>query len=262
MTLKSGLTADIIRSRYLSAIPNVTSVLENEDIEFFIQSAESFIEAQFHTLLVSGRVITDDSIFSGAYDKMDEPYDLEPREVQGWFFIQLRYQPILAINSLKLLNPYDNTVIYTADSNQLRLKKQMGGVQIAPFFFNVGMAFAETGGVTPFPFIFGGSHDDRLLNTLPNCFQIDYQVGWETVDKIPTEIVDLIGRKTAMEILVNLSPGANENFASSYSTSVDGVSESVSTGGFERIIDMHKKLLDELIEQCRFRYFPIEMAIL
>jgi len=262
MLLKSGLNAGIIRSRYLCAIPHISASIENEVIEFFIQTAESSIESLFHTLLISGRVITDDSIFTGEYDKMDEPYDLEPREVQSWFFIQLRYQPIIAINSLKLLNPYDNTVIYTASNDQLRLKKQMGGVQIAPFFFNVGMAFAETGGVTPFPFIFGGSHDDRLLNTLPNCFQVDYQVGWETVDKIPAEIVDLIGRKVMLQILANLDVGANEDFIASQSTSVDGVSESTACGGFERFLEMYKRIIDELTEQCRQRYFPIEMAII
>lgn len=262
MALKCGLTADVIRSRYLLAIPIVSASLEDEDIEFFVEKSESYLEAQFHTLLTSGRVITDTDVFTGSYDKLDEPYDLEPREIKNWFFIQLRYQPILSINEMKLLNTYDMTTLYEVDNSQMRLKKQMGGVQLAPFFFNAGMAFNETAGITPWPFVFGSSHDDRLINTLPNAIQVDYQVGWADVDAIPKEIIDLVGRMTAMEILVNLSPGANENFAASYSTSVDGVSESVSTGGFERIIDMHKKLVDELMEQCRNRYFPIEMAIL
>jgi len=262
MILKSGLTAALIRSRYLCAIPHVSAVFEDEGIEFFIQAAESAVESLFHTLLINGRVVTDTSIFTGDYDKEDEPYDLEPREVQSWFWIQLRYQPIIAINELKLINPYDNTVMYTASADQLRLKKQMGGVQIAPFFFQVGLAFAETGGIAPFPFIFGGSADDRLINTVPNCFQLDYQAGWETVDKIPTEIVDLIGRKAMLEILTNLSVGANDDFISGQSTSVDGVSESISTGGFERFIEIYKKGVDELTEQCRQRYFPIEMAII
>jgi len=68
----------------------------------------------------------------------------------------------------------------------------------------------------------------RSLNMVPNYWTVQYLTGW-TPDKLPIEIVDIIGKLAAIQILAILGDLVLSPGLSGQSLSIDGLSQSLNT---------------------------------
>ena len=107
----------------------------------------------------------------------------------------------------------------------------------------------------------------RSLAMVPNYWNCQYLTGWAP-DKLPSEIVDIIGKLASISILsiygdIVLSPGI-----SGQSLSIDGLSQSLNTvinargGAFSGRIAQYLEDIKTTLERLKRNYLGINFAVL
>lgn len=169
----------------------------------------------------------------------------------SFMYMRTRRKPILSVDKLSI-TPADGTDIYVIDPTWIEPNGfQRGQINVVPIRIggNIGSYIPLAGGAggATFLSIFAG------FNWVPGYWQIIYTAGFKD-GAIPKIINELVGLVAASDILSML---ASTYRANSYSTSIDGISQSVSGPG-PQLFDSRLKLLteqrNELINKVKGMY--------
>lgn len=172
---------------------------------------------------------------------IEEPgYDYDPEMFSGeaWGFMQLRHKPLLAVHSIRFAYPSVGSVLYTIPPSWIRLEKKYGRLNIVP---DSSAAFAFPASSFLLSMLGGG-------RTIPFMVQVRYRVGFRDLKAERPDIVDVIKRLAILGIL------DDQYFPTSSSTSVDGLSQSLSmdVAKLRETVDKKISTIRQSLEGIRF----------
>lgn len=256
------LTADDIRYSYLWGIDLVAqdtaqTPWDDNQTKFFIDAAVQEIERTFKMNVYKRIYKTSPSnslrksvVYMQGVDYTDEetPYDFEPDKWSNFGFLQLRHYPILSIERADLVGPTQAKILDLID--WVRTRKKTGQIH---FFPKNQMIYGPP---------LGGLGTVLLwqMKRYPQGFEVDYTAGFESADKVPSDLRDIIGKIASIKILTTLSSGILPVGQSSQSIGIDGLSESASftqtptTLTFQARIEQYKKDIDDYLQKNKYTY--------
>ena len=140
-----------------------------------------------------------------------------------WGFLQLRERPVLQILKWELKLPNGLTIVdFSSRPEWIKLYGSAGQLHLVPYAGDPTLFAILGGSQTGYPFVTG-----QLNTNLPQMHYIDYVAGY-AAGKIPADITGVIAKIAAVDIL-GIAGDAILAGIASMSTSIDGISESVST---------------------------------
>jgi len=171
-------------------------------------------------------------------------------------YIQLNHRPILEVQKLEVSIPSasDNENLVEWPTQWLKVYNEHGTLQLVPLTGSGSILISQVSSGVSFPV--------RLFNAnnYPQFWAVTYRVGFEN-DQIPAMIAELIELIAALAVLAMIAPVFFPY--NSYSVSMDGLGQSVSTPGPQwfssRIQDMTKRR-DELIVAAK-SYYQLSIAL-
>jgi hypothetical protein len=218
------LTPDDLRYTYLWGVDfrasNGASYTDAQ-IKYFIDAALEETERVLNITLRKTRIVTEPELrglIEGKDYDVAESYQTFKRErIQRQGMIKTRKRPVIKITRLDLMNR--NNVIASFLSS-VALDKTKGLIRLMnrlPRMSDSGRAIEAA--IHPYG-------PDSLNRNF--FYSIDYIAGFETADKVPMDLRELVGKKAAVSLMNNIGRGLMAGFSSS-SLSMDGVSESFSS---------------------------------
>jgi len=239
---------------YLSGIPLCYpngGKISSDTIKQKIQSAQKFIENYLSIKILKQLVV--------------EEQDFNRNEFSSWGFIKTVF-PIM--DAIKLEGRINNVTQITYPKSWLSIKDgtdktRFRNLHVIPNTSDAasmnqyGVVFS---GITPHIGLFGN-------HGIPNYWKVTYCSGWE-FDEIPFEIIDIIGKITAIQMLAitgDLIYGAG---IGNQSISLDGISQSYSTtkgggkGAFSGRIDQYKNELENSLKDLYSEYVGIKFRVM
>ena len=240
------LTAADIRNTYLYGVPTTNylgQTLQDDTIRTFIDNATDWLETE---LAVSIRQ---------RYWQC-ERHDYVATDYFNFGTIRLNHIPILKIVAYDVIYPDTNqTTTFPLDWVQTDTSGETGEIQLVP---GVGSAnaFVIGAGNSLLPLIF------RSSDYLPDLFKISYYSGFNN-NKVPSNILSVIGKKAAIDVLVIVSNAILAQGVVSQSLSIDGMSQSATKIPFiyERVIALYRKQIEEELSALRARYCGLRMTV-
>lgn len=244
--------------------PGTTTPLAMSDDEIMddVLTAMAELSAALHIELEPTLVVTDRLATTLAYDKIGPSLALYPPTDGRWTTVQIPFHPRLKVNVLSSYYNQDPIMIY---GPEWRVDSQGGIVTLMPsggaawqpgpsFGFGLGM--------------YGGGR-----SYIPNFWEYSILVG---LREIPTELLHLIEKRAALDILSKVSavyyPGGITPGTTSHSISRDGVTETNShnaQGIFgSRIAQLRQELeigddgTDNEIAKLRVRYGGVRLVVI
>jgi hypothetical protein len=185
-----------------------------------------------------------------------ETHDYRAEDYDAWFWLQMRHRPMHpdpTTVSVQIQYITDQTLI--ALPNQwYRIYSEPAQIQMTPTAGTMGQFFISQSGAI-LPGIWGSKKD------YPQLIKVTYIAGFEQ-DKIPKAINQLIGYKTALDILeimrdlIGGMPGIG-----SYGLGLDGLSQSISKEGFAQRIASYTQKVEELTHIIKMYYTGITMSV-
>lgn len=145
---------------------------------------------------------------------VEEPAnDFDPSFFRGerWGFIILNKRPVLKVHSIRFVYPSPHQAFYTIPYDWIRLDKRAGHIRLVPASaawsapLNAFLMAAMGGGMT-----------------IPGMIQVDYDAGLKDAVQEWPDLIEVILKKAALNVLENLYLPA------SASISGDGLSQSIS----------------------------------
>lgn len=223
---------ETVRNRWCFGLPLAKedgSVLSDLDIKAFIDEAIAEVEHRLGVYLKPTVVAANPSeqgYADDAYEVEEHPYDYDASSYRNYGFLQLREKPVLSVEKFKLVLPNGDIIMdFMKDENTrrwIKLDKPGGQLNIVPYAGDPTLFHMLGGSASAYPFVTG-----RLNSNLPHMFYVDYVAGYAK-DKLPLDISQVIGKMAAINILGVAGDALLAGIAS-MSTSVDGLSESLST---------------------------------
>lgn len=210
-----------IRHSYCFGLPLATDKgveMPDEDIEVYIANAVRTVESRLGTSL---RPIKVKCTMNGQLDPSDEanydiaepPYDYNFYTYSvRWGALKLRRRPVISIDKFEFKFP-NGQKIYDFPPEWIKLRPRQGVLHIVPY---TGYSTV----ISRYPILAG-----FMGRNVPQVIWVDYTAGFK---EIPDDIYDLIAKLTAITVL-GIAGDAVLVGISSISTSIDGLSESLST---------------------------------
>jgi len=244
--VNSGLvfSPEEIKSRYFLGIP-VTDAngnpMSDEDINFFIEAAQTDME-NFLVLKLKKQVY-------------EENRDWDLDRWKQWGYIPATYQVVTPFRVQGFLN---TTLQIDYPPEWLSSKETSGGIKyhrtinLVPIHGSANSLSSNVvyTGIAPYVGYFGNKQ-------IPNYWVIRYLTGW---DAIPADILDAIGKLTAISIFHQLGDLIVGAGIASKSIGIDGLSQSISTtssatnAGYGARILGYLKDLDRVLPQLQQTY--------
>ncbi|MCF6205358.1 MAG: hypothetical protein L3J47_00495 [Sulfurovum sp.] len=266
-TLRRGREADFIKVK----VPSITSLptgsisedllvdkkpMSEDKIRGFLDQAISWIEDSELSIFLEPTSITtepdagsitypegtDIPVFENAdWDKVVNPITFRPPSGNSWISFVSPYRPLLRFD--QLYGQVANTRIVDIALEWVEHNENGGFVQLVPY--NQEVAFNFIG--------LRWMQSMRGPIPLPNFWNFDALVGYR---KTPAVLLELIGKKAAIDILTIAGQAFKGGFASQ-SISRDGISESVSYtasatfGIYSATITEYKDWIDDNLVKLR-----------
>jgi len=235
-------TASDVKRKQLFGIPLKAALtketLSDETIQEFVVQAISEIE---HTL----------QLYISPVTIRKERHNYAWNEFYSAFgFLTLNHKPILEVQKLEIMIPTagtsDNFIEWP--TAWLKVYNQHGTLQLLPLTGSGSVLVTQASSGVSFPY--------RLFNVnhYPQFWAITYRVGFDN-DALPALMGELIEIIAAIKVLGMLSPVIFPY--NSYSISLDGLGQSISTPGpmwFSKRLDDLDKRKQELIAAARSYY--------
>lgn len=224
---------DDVRHRWCFGLPlskEDGGVMSDLEIKKFIDEAIAEVERKLG-IYIKPTVIASNPWERGLtegvdYEVEEHPYDYEARSYTNWGFLQLREKPMIDLKGLKLVLPNGQIIMdFMREPNTkkwIKLDKVGSQINIVPYAGDPTLFAMLGGSQSGYPFVTG-----RLNSNIPHMFYVDYVAGYG-VGKLPHDIGEVIAKTAAINIL-GLAGDAVLVGISSMSTSIDGLSESLST---------------------------------
>lgn len=232
------ITPKDLKEQYLFGIP-LKSLLDpsagemsNKALKAFIARAVSEAE---HRLRINISPV-----------KYQDRYDYDLWDYQKYNFIQLNHWPVLQVESVKA--KYPNAVDFIQyPAEWISIYGEFGLLQLTPTQGQLTQFFL-TNDATYIPLLLGS----RLK--WPQLWQVTYVSGFEK-DRIPAVVNDYIAHLASLRILEIVAPLLFPY--ASYGIGIDGVSQSIGTGGpvwMAQRIESLKQKSEELFDTIK-RYY-------
>lgn len=218
------VTPDDLRFTYLWGTDFKATNGQNytdEQIQYFIDSAVADIERQLDITIVKKKIrynAVERKLAKGSdYDIEESVYDFKYSKISRYGLIKTRRKPIIKLHKLNLLSRYANvkdlkeTTVVDKTKGILKLMER----PIRPSDRMSGISTAI------------GIYGNQTINA-HLFYAIDYDVGYENSDEVPTDLREIVAKQAAVSLLNVIGDGLMAGFSSS-SLSMDGLSESFSS---------------------------------
>lgn len=221
-----------IRNRWCFGLPlskDDGEVMSDEDIMQFLQSAVRRTERELGIFLKPTVIKANPSergLIEGVdYDVAEPAYDYDARAYKQYGFLQLRQRPVQKVTSLKMVLPNGLPIIdFMRDANTskwIKLYEKSGQIHIVPYAGDPTLFYMLGGTSSGYPFVTG------MLNAnLPQMLYVDYVAGYKQY-QIPEDIRNVVAKIATIDVLGIAGDAVYVGLAS-FSTGIDGVSESTS----------------------------------
>jgi hypothetical protein len=162
-----------------------------------------------------------------------EKHDYFTTDYMNYAFTQLYRIPAQSVSSVRAVYP-TGQVIQVFPSDWVRLQVEHSQIHLVPTSGSLAQIMLG-GGNGYLPFIFGG------LSYLPNLWEVDYVSGFGP-DAIPRDVVSVVCKLAAIEILTIMSDLVGPIGVAGSSLGIDGMSQSISRQlpAFKARIDGYK----------------------
>lgn len=195
-----------------------------------LQAAASDLQHRLRVLFVPTHIFPQEptpeqiTALNGRDWMVEPPMDYEAEMFAGdrWGGVITRNRPIISVSSMKFVYPTEANGYFNLPVNWLQIDKKYGFVRIVPTSNAVLTSMAA--------FIMMNLAGGR---TIPGMVHIEYDAGFQDINKEWPEIMDLIYKLTVLKIISDLF------FPQSGSISADGLSQSLSVdmSKYEESID-------------------------
>lgn len=156
------------------------------------------------------------------FDREEPPYDYDHKQWFSYGFLQLRERPVLELHEYKLVLPNNQIIFdFMTKPEWLKVNKLGGQVRIVPYAGDPTIYNLAGSTLSGYPFLTG-----VVQTNVPHMIYVSYAAGYE-LGKIPHDIVIATTKMAVIDIL-GVAGDAVMVGISSTSTSIDGLSESVS----------------------------------
>lgn len=240
------MTADELKQNYLYGIPLTNTLgqkMDDKTIRFHLDAATAWLESYL-------QITIKQKYFA------QERHDYFRSEYFNWGYIKMNHSPILKVLQYLVIYPDTGQVTpLPLQWVQTDAEGLSGTLQLVP---GVGSAssFIIGMGSTLLPLIM------TTADYLPDLFKISYIAGFPA-GKTPSNIIQVIGKKAAVDIMTQVSNALLVNGLTHQSISLDGMSQSSSKIPFifEKQIQMYRKQIEEEVSELRSFYNGIKMVV-
>lgn len=222
----SIVTPRDVREKWCFGLPLIKedgAPMPDEDLQLYLDSAIKEVERRLGIFLKPTKIVCNpesQGLVKGVdYDLEEPPYDYNLRQYKNWGFLQLRQYPILSVERVRLVLPNYQEVV-TFDKDWIKVYKKHGQINIVPYAGSPTVMTVAGASGTAFPFLTG-----QFARNFPQAIWIDYTAG---LDEVPADIRAVIGKIASIDVLGIAGDAILAGYAS-ISTSVDGLSQSMST---------------------------------
>ena len=157
--------------------------------------------------------------------------------------------PVQAVDEVRLYFPFMERPI-PLPGDQVDWQEGNGAITL---FLRYGFGGFVLGPLTPYAL---GVIND--LSVLPNAIRIDYTAGFP-MGQCPAEIANYVGMMAAFPVLETLGDIINGPGISSASFGVDGLSQSISAGGYGARLQIFAGQIEAATKQLRLAYRGISV---
>lgn len=147
-----------------------------------------------------------------------EQHDYYTSDYLNYAYLQLFRMPVQSVSMVRASYP-TGQVIQVFPSDWVRLSVEHGQIHLVPTSGSLSQVMLG-GGNGYLPFIFAG------LEYLPQLWQVDYVSGFAP-DAIPRDVVSVICKLAAIEVLTAMSDLVGPLGIASTSMGIDGMSQSI-----------------------------------
>lgn len=240
------MTPDDIRKNFMYGVPTTNylgQTLTDDNIRFHIDSATDWLERELQI-----------SIRQRYWQQ--ERHDYVSTDYFNFGTIRLFHVPVLQVTQYLVIYPdTGQTTAFPLDWVQMDAEGLTGEIQLVP---GVGSANAFIIGMgnTLLPMIF------KTSDYLPDLFKISYISGFPN-NKVPTNILQVIGKKTVIDILIQVSYALLGQGVVGQGLSIDGMSQNVQKLPFIYLgqIQMLQKQIDAEVSTLRSFYSGLRMTV-
>lgn len=188
----------------------------------------------------------------------DEQHDYHLNEYKVFAFVQLNHYPIIEVTKFQARYPTD-VLIFDFPLDWVKTYPLHGHVHLVPQVGTISQVILGQGG-TYLPLIY------NQLTYLPNLWHATYAAGFKD-GQTPRDIVDLIAKKAAIDVLHIAGEIIRGVGVVSESLGIDGLSQSVSTTKgqgniFAHRIKFYKDEIDQNVRSLREYWKGIRMQVL
>lgn len=220
------LTAKYLKENYLTGFTFAGS--DNQELP------PSFFEDKISNAITMFENITHIDVLQREVG--DEQHDYHTNDYLNYAFLRLFRTPVQSVSQVTAVYP-TGQVIQVFPSDWVRLNVEAGQIHLVPTSGSLAQVLLG-GGNGYLPFIFAG------LSYLPNLWHVNYTSGFG-VDAIPREVVSVICKLAAIEILTIMSDLVGPLGVAGSSLGIDGMSQSISRQlpAFKARLDAYKVAL-------------------
>lgn len=218
-----------IRNRWCFGLPlskEDGQPLSDEDILDFLNGAIDRMERELGTFM-KPKIIAcspdERGLQKGIDFEVEEaPYDYDAKAWMNYGFLQLRNRPVQKVTGFKLVLPNGNIIMdFMTRGDWIKLYKDNGQIHLVPYAGDPTLFALLGGSQSGYPFVTG-----TINQNLPQMIYVDYVAGYGLYE-IPNDVRNVIAKIAAIDTL-GIAGDAVLVGLSSFSTSIDGLSESTS----------------------------------
>jgi hypothetical protein len=228
------------------------SNFSDEQIQFFIDEATRYMERMLNISIIKSRIkcqAEDRGLIKGVdYDEEESLYDFSFRKIQRYGMIQTKHRPIINVEKLDLIHRSGDKTDLLPSSY---IDRKKGVIKF------LDRPYKQTDTTIGINTSLGRYGNETLRNHI--FYSIDYNVGYQTSDEVPSDLRQIIAKVAAISLLNIIGDGLMSGFSSS-SLSMDGISESFSStqsatsAYFGARIQVYQKEVQEYIKDNKYRF--------
>jgi hypothetical protein len=219
-----------VRNRWCFGLPLTKEsgdLMTDEDILDFLEGAIRRTERELGIYLKPTVIVANPeerALIKGTdYDKEEPPYDYDAKAWMNYGFLQLRERPVHRVINFQLVLPNGNIIMdFKTRTDWIKLYKESGQIHLVPYAGDPTLFALMGGSSSGYPFVTG-----MINRNLPQMIYVDYETGYPA-NEIPKDIRNVIAKMASVDIL-GIAGDAILAGVASQSTSIDGLSESMST---------------------------------
>ena len=251
----SKLTVSQLRNTFLFGIPlsdsNSGREMSDEELQGFIDTSYEYLEYLYDIVVLPSKITDEHQDFF-----MDQA-------ARSYFSIDVNRVPILWDAKERdkypiVVNAYYGEGInnFKFPSEWLRVNPTTGSIHVYPTFGSMGSFLHQ---FTAASFTLGTFRSEYI----PQYYEIEYCAGFNPIPRYINSIIGKLATIYLFNILGDILLGAG---IASYSLSLDGLSQSISTtqsamySAYSARIEMYKKELQEELTLLKARFGAIQLA--